>query len=83
MSKVLFVHTSVNCLNNLLEEICKEDYGSSKDRQNKIESILTTMIEWIETDDDEDMDGDEGKYYLSLPYSLKSNDEFARKQRQK
>lgn len=39
------------------------------------------MIEWIEVDDEADIDGDEGKFYLNLPYSLKSNDEFARKQR--
>jgi hypothetical protein len=27
LSKVLFVHTSVNCLNNLLAEICRSDFG--------------------------------------------------------
>jgi hypothetical protein len=32
LSKVLFVHTSVNCLNNLLEEVCNPNYGSSRDR---------------------------------------------------
>jgi hypothetical protein len=31
LSKVLFVHTSVNCLNNLLKDVCKSDYGSSRD----------------------------------------------------
>ena len=41
------------------------------------------MIEWIQTDDDADLDGDEGKFCLDQPYSLKSNDEFARKLRQK
>ena len=40
LAKVLFVHTSVNCLNNLLPEIARNDYGQSKERQNKIESIL-------------------------------------------
>lgn len=40
LSKVLFVHTSVNCLNNLLTEISDSNYGQSKERQIKIESIL-------------------------------------------
>ena len=65
LSKVLFVHTSVNCLNNLLEEICRPDYGSSRDRQNKIESIIKEMIDWIATDDEEEIDGDEGKFIMN------------------
>jgi hypothetical protein len=44
LSKVLFVHTSVNCLNNLISEISAPTYGSSKERQNKIESIIIEMI---------------------------------------
>jgi hypothetical protein len=32
LSKVLFVHTSVNCLNNLLSEMSRSDYGQSKER---------------------------------------------------
>jgi hypothetical protein len=31
LAKVLFVHTSVNCLNNLLPEISNPNYGQSKD----------------------------------------------------
>ncbi len=31
LAKVLFVHTSVNCLNNLLPEISTPNYGQSKD----------------------------------------------------
>lgn len=81
LSKVLFVHTSVNCLNNLLSEISAPDYGESKERQNKIESIILEMIQWIETDEEANLDGDEGKYDLSEAYSLKLNDEFARKKR--
>jgi hypothetical protein len=81
LSKVLFVHTSVNCLNNLLSEISDPNYGESKERQNKIESIILEMIEWIETDEEAALDGEDGKYDLSEPYSLKSNDEFARKKR--
>jgi len=39
------------------------------------------MIVWLVTDDEDNLDGDEGKFSLDQPYSLKSNDEFARKQR--
>lgn len=62
LSKVLFVHTSVNCLNNLLSEIAQKNYGESKERQNKIESIVKAMILWLQTDEDEEIDGDEGQY---------------------
>jgi hypothetical protein len=64
-----------------VSEISDPSYGSSKERQNKIESIILEMIHWIETDDEGDLDGDSGKFDLSEPYSLKSNDEFARKKR--
>lgn len=81
LAKVLFVHTSVNCLNNLLSEISEPNYGHSKDRQNKIESILQEMITWLVTDEEEALDGDAGRFLMDTPYSLKSNDEFARKER--
>lgn len=81
LGKVLFVHTSVNCLNNLLSEISDPSYGASKERQDKIESIIIEMITWIQKDDDGELEDDEGKYDLSEAYSLKSNDEFARKKR--
>lgn len=81
LAKVLFVHTSVNCLNNLLSEISDPNYGHSKDRQNKIESILQEMITWLVTDEEEALDGDAGRFLMDTPYSLKSNDEFARKER--
>ena len=81
LAKVLFVHTSVNCLNNLLSEISDPNYGHSKDRQNKIESILQEMITWLKTDEEEALDGDAGRFLMDTPYSLKSNDEFARKER--
>lgn len=54
LCKLLFVHTSVNCLNNLLSEISNASYGASKERQNKIESILTDMIGWMDVYDEED-----------------------------
>ena len=60
LGKVLFVHTSVNCLNNFLAEIAHENYGESKERQNKIESIVKAMILWLQTDEEEEIDGDEG-----------------------
>ena len=42
------------------------------------------MTEWIDKDDEEDLENDEGNQFaLDLPYSLKSNDEFARKNRLK
>lgn len=77
--KVLFVHTSVNCLNDLLKEIANKDYGQSKERQHKIESILKEMIIWLKTDEEGDLDENQGRYIMDTPYSLKSNDEFARK----
>ena len=39
------------------------------------------MITWLQTDDEGGMDEDAGKYTMDSPYSLKSNDEFARIQR--
>ena len=39
------------------------------------------MIDWIQRDDDEVVEGDDQKYSLDQPYSLKSNDEFERKVR--
>jgi hypothetical protein len=39
------------------------------------------MIAWLVTDDEEELDGDVGKFLMDIPYSLKSNDEFARKER--
>lgn len=39
------------------------------------------MTLWIVTDDEGDLEGEDGKNNLEEPYSLKSNDEFARKQR--
>lgn len=41
------------------------------------------MIDWIVTDEEEEIDGDEGKFIMNQPYSLKSNDEFALKLRNK
>lgn len=42
------------------------------------------MIDWIEKDDEENLENDEGtQFALDLPYSLKNNDEFARKNRLK
>ena len=81
LAKVLFVHTSVNCLNNHLSEIADSNFGESKERQFKIESIVNEMINWLQTDEDEDIDGDEGKFIMDEPYDLKNNDEFDRKQR--
>lgn len=81
LQKVLFVHTSVNCLNNLLTEISDPNYGQSKERQNKIESIIQEMIVWLQTDEEGELDGEQGRFLMDTPYSLKSNDEFARKQR--
>ena len=37
LAKVLFVHTSVNWLNNFQTEISNRKYGESKERQKKIE----------------------------------------------
>lgn len=79
LCKVLFVHTSVNCLNNLLSEISNSNYGASKERQNKIESILHDMIEWMDVDEDGTVDNDHDHYFLDTPYSLKYNDEFAKR----
>ena len=79
LAKVLFVHTSVNCLNNLLSEIADSNFGESKERQCKIEGIVIEMIEWLQTDEDEEIDGDEGKFLMDEPYDLKNNDEFDRK----
>ena len=39
------------------------------------------MITWLVTDEEEALDGDAGRYLMDTAYSLKSNDEFARKQR--
>ena len=39
------------------------------------------MIVWLQTDDDGELDPNAGRYLMDTPYSLKSNDEFARKQR--
>jgi hypothetical protein len=47
LQKILFVHTSVNYLNNFLAEIADRNYGQSRERQKKIESVLLEMIEWI------------------------------------
>ena len=38
------------------------------------------MIQWLVTDEDEELDGDAGRFLMDTAYSLKSNDEFARKQ---
>lgn len=82
LSKVLFVHTSVNCLNNLLSEISNTNYGASKERQNKIESILTDMIEWMDVYDEENtMESNHEQCIMDAPYSLKSNDEITKRKR--
>ena len=81
LEKVLFVHTSVNCLNNFLKEISSNDYGSSKERQKKIESVVEEMTKWLTTDEDGDLDGEQGRFIMDTPYSLKSNDVIATKQR--
>lgn len=36
---------------------------------------------WLQTDEESELDGEQGRYLMNTPYSLKSNDEFARKQR--
>jgi hypothetical protein len=79
LAKVLFVHTSVNSLANLLTEVSDPHYGHSTERQSKIESTLQEMITWLVTDEEEALDGDAGRFLMDTPYSLKSNDEFARK----
>lgn len=39
------------------------------------------MINWLMTDEEGQIDGDEDKYQMDLPYDLKNNDEFDRKRR--
>jgi len=51
LKKVLFVHTSVNFLNNFLSEIADPSFGQSRERQNKINGVLMEMIDWIQTDE--------------------------------
>jgi hypothetical protein len=60
LAKVLFVHTSVNCLNNHLTEISDSNFGESKERQTKIEGIIKEMIIWLQIDDEAEIDGEEG-----------------------
>lgn len=79
LQKVLFVHTSVNCMNGFLKEISDPTYGQSKERQNKIEAVINEMIMWLQTDEESELDGDAGRYVMDTPYSLRSNDEFAKK----
>ena len=79
LQKVLFVHTSVNCMNGFLKEISDPTYGQSKERQNKIEAVNNEMIMWLQTDEESELDGDAGRYVMDTPYSLRSNDEFAKK----
>jgi len=62
LKKVLFVHTSVNYLNNFLSEIAEPTFGQSRERQNKINGVLQEMIEWIQNDDLMIGNVDENKY---------------------
>lgn len=71
----------MNCLNSFLGEISDPNYGQSKERQNKIEAIIKEMIVWLQTDEESELDGEQGHFLMDTPYSLKSNDEFARKER--
>jgi len=77
LKKVLFVHTSVNSLNNFLSEIAEPSFGQSRERQKKINGVLLEMIEWITTDESQIGNVEENKYVLDAPFSIKSNDNFA------
>ena len=48
LKDILYIHVSVNLLNSFLAEICSKDFGVSRERVKKIESVLQGMIEYME-----------------------------------
>lgn len=52
LTKVFYVHASVNLLNSFLPEIASKDLGTSKERVNLIEGVLKDMLKYLDEEND-------------------------------
>ena len=83
IKKVLYVHTSVNVMNSFLPEISNLSYGTSKERQKKIENVMKEMIDFLEREDEIVLQEVEGVNQLEMPFSLEVNDLYISKARKR
>lgn len=46
------IHVSVSLINSYLSEIASKDFGISKERVQKVKSVLLEFINWLEEEKD-------------------------------
>ncbi len=70
---VLYIHTSVNMINDFLVEICDTMYGLSKVRQKKVEDVINNLIAFL---DEKEIIADEEEQttLLDAPFGGNSDD---------
>lgn len=66
------IHVSVSLINSYLSEIASKDFGISKERVQKVKSVLLEFINWLEEEKDFLMPDEQT--LLEAPYTLEVNE---------